>query len=50
MQAIALAMPTLAVSAVYCLWTVCSLAQRQRHRKLRERVAYLLWVVATGVD
>ena len=50
MQAVLTAVPTLAVSAVYCLWNVYRLAQFQRDRKLRERVAYLLWVAATEAD
>jgi hypothetical protein len=50
MQAIALTLPTLAVSALYCFWNVCRLAERQRDRRLRERVAYMLWVMATEVD
>ena len=50
MQAVLTTLPTLAVSAVYCLWNVYRLGHYQRARKLRERVAYMLWVMATEVD
>jgi hypothetical protein len=42
-------LPTLSVSAIFCIWS----AYRrflQRNRVLHERVAYLLWVVATCID
>ena len=47
MQSLLTALPTLTVSAIYCVWNLYRVAQRQRQRRLRERVAYLLWVVAT---
>ncbi len=50
MQAVLTTLPTLAVSAVYCLWNVYRFAQSQRDRKLRERVAYMLWVAAAETD
>jgi hypothetical protein len=44
-----MSLPTLSVSAIFCIW---SAYQRylQRNRVLRERVAYLLWVMATCLD
>ena len=50
MQAVLMSLPTLAVSTVYCLWNVYRMAYCQRSRKLRERVAYMLWVMATQID
>ncbi len=40
------AVPTLAVGLIYCLWYTMRLELLRRQRLLRERVAYLLWVVA----
>jgi hypothetical protein len=50
MQPLLTALPTLAVSAMYCLWHLTQIARIQRQKKLRERVAYMLWVVATELD
>lgn len=38
--------PTLAVSAIYCIWNSYLRLRARHERCLRERVAYLLWVVA----
>lgn len=38
--------PTLAVSTIYCIWAAY---QRKRERALREKVAFLLWVLADGM-
>ena len=46
MQALLCSVPTLAVSAIYCLWQFHGELLRQRNRVLRERVAYMLWVLA----
>jgi hypothetical protein len=35
---------------VYCVWDVYLAARKQRERRLRERVCYMLWVMATGID
>jgi hypothetical protein len=48
MQCVATAMPTLAVSTIYCLW-FAYLQFALRRRRQRERVAFLLWAAATGV-
>ena len=48
MQALLCSVPTLAVSAIYCLWQFHGELLRQRNRVLRERVAYMLWVMATN--
>jgi hypothetical protein len=50
MQAVLMAVPTLAVSVVYCLWNGYRIANDQRIRKLRERVAFMLWVAASEID
>src|SRR5207248_6869261 len=44
MQLLAFSYPTLAVSAIYCIWSAYHRVHRQRQRLLRERVAYMLWV------
>ncbi len=41
--------PTLAISAIYCLWHHHGEHQRRRERRLRARVAYMLWVMANQV-
>jgi hypothetical protein len=50
MQALCTSMPTLALSAIYCLYHFY-LRERQRRRwqLLRERVTYMLWVAAQRV-
>jgi hypothetical protein len=50
MQPLITSAPVLAVSALYCLWNAYRVAQLRRQRRLRERVAYMLWVVATEVE
>jgi hypothetical protein len=44
------AIPTLAVSALFCLWNAYRHLQASREQLLRRRVACLLWVMATGTD
>jgi hypothetical protein len=46
-QALLISWPTLMVSALYCLWAQYRQAQVRKDRRLRERVAFLLWVMAT---
>jgi hypothetical protein len=48
MQLFALTYPTLAVSAIYCIWQAYLRAQL-RKRILPGRVAYMLWVAADGM-
>jgi hypothetical protein len=43
-------LPTLTVSVLYCAWNLYRGSRLLREHKLRERVAYLLWVIATEVD
>jgi len=43
-------LPTLMVTAVYYAWYVYRREKRLRDRVLRERVTYMLWVLATGID
>jgi hypothetical protein len=40
--------PTLAVSAIFCIWHAYRGALWRQKRLLHERVAYMLWVVAMG--
>jgi hypothetical protein len=47
MQPIVFCYPTLAVSVVYCLWQAYMRVRIRREQVLRERVAYLLWVMAS---
>jgi hypothetical protein len=50
MHAICTSVPTLAVSVIYCLYQFyVRERQRRRERVLRERVTYLLWVMAHRV-
>jgi hypothetical protein len=37
---------TLAVSAIYCIWKVYFRAQQKLQRVIRDRVTYMLWVIA----
>jgi hypothetical protein len=41
---------TLAVAVLYYVWRGYAQVQVRRQRQLRERVAYLLWVVSEGID
>jgi hypothetical protein len=50
MHARVIGFPTLAVSALYCLWHTYSLLLRQRQRRLCARVARLLWVLSRLPD
>jgi hypothetical protein len=46
MQVIIATGPTLAVAIIYCIWRRIYDAQLQRERTLRERVSYMLWIMA----
>jgi hypothetical protein len=46
MNTLAVSFPTVAVSAIYCLWHAWQQARGRRDRLLHVRVAYLLWAVA----
>ena len=50
MQLLFTSLPTLTVSLLYCAWNAYRGAWLLRERKLRERVAYLLWIIATEMD
>ena len=50
LQPIATALPTLAVAAVYCFWNVYLSLHKQRNRRLRERVTYMLWEMANQIE
>jgi hypothetical protein len=43
-------MPTLAVAAVYCVWNAYEAFRRRKARTLRERVTYMLWVMANAPE
>jgi hypothetical protein len=45
-QALFIAGPTLVVSVIYCFWAQYHQARLRKAQRLRERVAYLLWVMA----
>jgi hypothetical protein len=50
MQPLLATVPALSVSAIFCLYhAYCQFLLRsaRRQRRLRERVAYMLWVMAT---
>jgi hypothetical protein len=42
--------PTLAVSLIYCLWHAWYRVRLLREGRIRERVAYMLWVSAREID
>jgi len=50
MQMIAPVVPTLAVATIYCLWMRIRMWQNRRQRRIRERVAYMLWCAANEDD
>lgn len=41
-------MAALAVAGIFYTWRAWQQAQSKRHQVLRERVAYMLWVMATN--
>ena len=49
MQLVFSCLPTLAVSAIYCIWYSYQMERRRLDRVLRERVAYMLWVAADQI-
>jgi len=42
--------PTLAVSAIYCIWHAYLRMRVQQHRKLHERVAFMLWTMVGSFE
>ena len=46
MQAFSSSFTTLAVTAIYYVWRVYQHARSQQEYTLRQRVAYMLWVMA----
>jgi hypothetical protein len=44
------AFPTLAVSAIFCLWEFCRRERLRRARLLRERLTWMLWVMANRAE
>ena len=50
MQPILATLPTLAVSATFCIWNAYRAHLILRNKVKHERVAYLLWVMANEVD
>jgi hypothetical protein len=50
MQPVFASLPTVAVSAIFCVWNAYRHHLFQRSRVLRERVAYMLWTMAMGPE
>ena len=46
LQPVLAALPTLAVATVYCFWHLYEAALKKKERRLRERVTWMLWVMA----
>jgi hypothetical protein len=42
--------PTLAVSAIYCIWHAYLRFRVQQDRKLHERVAFMLWTMVGSFE
>ena len=40
----------LAVAVIYYIFRAYALVQERRKRKLHQRVAYMLWVMANGIE
>jgi hypothetical protein len=40
----------LAIAALFYLWRDCRHLQSRRERRLRERVTYMLWIMAERMD
>ena len=49
MQVLYGSVPILAVAMIYCLWQIYRRHWWRRHQLLRQRVAYMLWVMAQEV-
>ncbi len=47
MQVIWFDLAALSVAAIYYIWRAFDESRRRKARVLRERVAYMLWVMAT---
>jgi hypothetical protein len=41
---------TLAVATIYCIWRAYREASERRQTDLRDRVTYMLWVMANEVE
>ncbi len=50
MLPISLNVAALAVAVIFYTWRSYAVIQRKRQRRLRERVAYMLWAMAEQVD
>jgi hypothetical protein len=50
MEALVSTVPTLAVSALFCIWSAYRRHVFERRQRLRERVAHMLWVAAVEMD
>jgi hypothetical protein len=48
MHTLVCSVPTLALSVIYCLYQTYLRQVWSRQRMLRERITYMLWVMATG--
>jgi hypothetical protein len=50
MQLLITSYPTLAVSAIYCIWQTYWRARRLHEQILRERVTQMLWAAAGEIQ
>jgi hypothetical protein len=46
MQMLMTSLPCVLVSVLYCFWNQYHSAQQRQERRLRDRVAFMLWVSA----
>ncbi len=49
MELLAFSYPTLAVSAIYCLWNMYFRLRLRQEQTLRERVVFMLWTMANQI-
>ena len=50
MHVFAYSIPTLAVASIYCIWRSYNELWFRKHVTLRERVTYMLWVMANEIE
>lgn len=50
MEPFVTSLPTIAVATIFCLYDLARRFQKRRERTLRERVAYMLWVLAEDLE
>lgn len=50
MYPLVMSYPTLAVSAIYCIWNTYLRLRVKQELTLRQRVAFMLWVMANPLE